>query len=132
MKLLLLKTKQRMKTVYSLSFYLWLGGALPLRVADNVVTGDSHLGAAVRVGLQSPVRTEVLVVAAPAGVHHTESVHLVCHGAAHVREVSPAVAPGVASLHVYGVRAVGVVLSHASDTVSTETPATTHQHRAEE
>ena len=106
MKLLLLKTKQRMKTVYSLSFYLWLGGALPLRVADNVVTGDSHLGTAVRVGLQSPVWAEVLVVAAPAGVHHTESVHLVSDLAAHVREVSPAVTASIAGLHVHRVRAV--------------------------
>ena len=95
--------------------------ALPLSVADDVVTGDADLGAAVGVGLQRPVRTEVLVVAAPAGVHHAEGVHLVCDLAAHVGEVSPAVAAGVASLHVHGVRAVGVILTHSSDTVGTET-----------
>ena len=78
----------------------------PFSVADDVVTGDAHLGAAVRVGLQSSIRTGVLVVAAPAGVHHTESVHLVSDLAAHVREVSPAVTASVAGLHFDGVRAV--------------------------
>ena len=80
--------------------------ALSLCVTDDVITGDAHLGAAVRVGLQSSVRTEVLVVAAPAGVHHAESVHLVGDLTAHIREVSPAVTASVAGLHVHGVRAV--------------------------
>ena len=111
---------------------LRLGVALPLSVADDVVTGDAHLGAAVGVGLQRPVRTEVLVVAAPAGVHHTESVHLVSDLAAHVREVSPAVTAGVASLHVHGVRAVGVVLPHPSDTVGTEAQGGPHHQAAEQ
>ena len=104
----------------------------PLSVADDVVTGDALLGAAVWVGLQGSVGTGVLVVAAPAGVHHTESVHLVCDLAAHVGEVGPAVTAGVAGLHVYGVRAVGVILTHPSDTVGTETVGVPHHQRTEQ
>ena len=104
----------------------------PLSVADDVVTGDALLGAAVWVGLQGSVGTGVLVVAAPAGVHHTESVHLVCDLAAHVGEVSPAVTAGVASLHVHGVRTVGVVLPHPSDTVGTEAQGGPHRQAAQQ
>ena len=106
--------------------------ALSFRVTDDVITGDADLGAAVGVGLQGPVGAQVLVVTAPAGVHHTESVHLVGDLATHVRKVSPAVTPGIAGLHVYGVWAVGVVLPHPSDAVGTEAPAGPSQEGEEQ
>jgi len=80
--------------------YFWFCVAVSIRVADDVSAGNSLLGAAVRVRLQSPERARVLVEAAPAGVHHAESVHLVGDLAAHVREIGPAVAAGIAGVHV--------------------------------
>ena len=47
-----------------------------LSVAVGVITGDPCLGAAPGIGLQSAVGAAALVIAAEAGVHQAQGVHL--------------------------------------------------------
>ena len=47
-----------------------------LSVAVGVITGDPCLGAAPGISLQSAVGAAILVIAAEAGVHQAQGVHL--------------------------------------------------------
>merc|ERR1712147_433323 len=76
-----------------------------ISITVHIITGDSLLGTAVRVGLQCPIGAAILVIAAPASILEAPCIHLMGDVSAHVREVRPTVAAGIASLHVYGVRA---------------------------
>ena len=90
-----------------------------LSVTVGVIAGDPGLGAAPGIGLQSAEGAAILVIAAEAGVHQAQGVHLhndatlaeshqntgilhlVCDLTSHVREVCPAVTSGITGLHVW-------------------------------
>merc|ERR1712147_579782 len=71
-----------------------------LSVTVSFIAGDPSLGAAPGVGLQSAEGAAILVIAAEAGVHQAQGVHLVCDLTSHVGEVCPAVTSGITGLHV--------------------------------
>ena len=88
-----------------------------LSVTVGVIAGDPCLGAAPGIGLQSAEGAAILVIAAEAGVHQAQGVHLhnmmlhlqqnkgklylMCDLTSHVREVCPAVTSGITGLHVW-------------------------------
>ena len=100
-----------------------------LSITVGVIAGDPGLGAAPGIGLQSAEGAAILVIAAEAGVHQAQGVHLhnmmlhlqqnegkldlVCDLTSHVREVCPAVTSGITGLHVWDYK-FGLVVQHSA------------------
>ena len=107
---------------------------IALSVTVGVIAGDPGLGAAPGIGLQSAEGAAILVIAAEAGVHQAQGVHLhiiklhlqqnegkldlVCDLTSHVREVCPAVTSGITGLHVWDYK-FGLVVQHSALVMST-------------
>lgn len=73
--------------------------AVPVGVTSKLVAGEPDLRTAERIRFQGSEGASVLVVAAPAGVLEAPGIYLVGDVTAHVGEVVPAVASGIASFH---------------------------------
>ena len=123
--------------VYSfICLILWFCVTISIGVTNNIITSDSYCVAAIWIRFQCSIgasilesifwqyvqnnNTNYLIIAAPTRILEAPSIHLMSNLSPHVREVSPAVAPGIAGLHLNAVRTWPVVLSNSTRRVKTK------------
>lgn len=105
---------------FTIVFLFWVYIAVSFMITMSIITGDSHFCAAPSVRLQGSIGTCLLVVAAKAFIHHTESIRFMSDDTPHVREIIPAVAPGIAGLAIYTVWTLLAILPDSPTGVKAE------------